>query len=1035
MAVVRRRRASRLARLLFYGGALVLAVYLGRERLLTGGEETGAAPAPAARRRPAASLLAVAPSEMRSGLRAAYRLRPDARCVGAFSQMHAWLTGASVLPVSAAFVDGQWRLTLGGAQVATLPELPDFDDCMRALRAAALGWTSAKPATPGQPRRAAPGMDSIAPRDLLDELRALDGNSSGGRMDARRMATVARDLVYLTAQSLDLMETTDGLRAKAWAFVVLADTFTDYDVRRETALLAYLLDYSEAAGRRAADLPEGDPVRLFIRHDDARLATVAASDPGRMLMLGRLAENRDFPGWLAWVRQHYDAEPYGLPVLRSALNLHAFVANAMLPDLMPYVILGHLFRESGDSRWIGQARELDLYTGSADGVAVIAATIGKALGVRAGDLAERFEATLDELSARYRGPVLDAEIYRDFYEAYFYSALRAAADFHLDQRSSIPDAEGLLRELTGATAPRARAFARWYGHLVDARKGSAKPGELVEDLGAPYPFGPAPRFRTYAEVERYVGWGKPQRFDALKGLVGRMDSRPTHAQWLAARADSDLWDMNLAETLSRHLLRVATERLPESAAWSAQLLGDAATLERLIGDPAVPVRGRLDALRRLGWLRAKDPAIETLYRRLWRAFPDSWSVAHGLADHLETLGRHAQAREVFRAWLARDVPDTGLDGVVFQTGIARTYYEEGAYEKAWEAISPVVESWQGGALERAALIRERLDDAKGAQELFLRVTSRYPDNLSGRLALVEFLWRQKRYPDAATALRGFRGPMDLNTWATDLRKAFHEPFTDRPDAEPLAAFAALKAAGFPHRNLAYLTAPFRRDRRFALTFQMRADLTDGSLAQVEMLVETYQVLKDWKGKPEALAWLKSRIPAPMLNPASMIFHDLGQDDLLWEVIDHPEAGPHPEWVWLVRAASAVRWGATSPERRRALEAYFGTPRDDQADVLANFLLGKGSEDAVWRRAADARRRAEAAYVVGVRRLCDGAYREASDWFRTARELANENIGEFHWASNELRRWKEESKTLDRIKPRCGPAPPGWVEASAARGVS
>src|SRR5438046_626337 len=203
MAVVRRRRASRLARLLFYGGALALAVYLGRERLLTeGGEKTGAAPAPAARRRPAASLLAVAPSEMRSGLRAAYRLRPDARCVGAFSQMHAWLTGASVLPVSAAFVDGQWRLALGGAQVATLPELPDFDDCMHALRAAALGWTSAKPATPGQPRRTAPGMDSIAPRDLLDELRALDGNGSGGRMDARPMAPGARDPVSLTAQSL-----------------------------------------------------------------------------------------------------------------------------------------------------------------------------------------------------------------------------------------------------------------------------------------------------------------------------------------------------------------------------------------------------------------------------------------------------------------------------------------------------------------------------------------------------------------------------------------------------------------------------------------------------------------------------------------------------------------------------------------------------------------------------------------------------------------------------------------------------------------
>jgi len=173
----------------------------------------------------------------------------------------------------------------------------------------------------------------------------------------------------------------------------------------------------------------------------------------------------------------------------------------------------------------------------------------------------------------------------------------------------------------------------------------------------------------------------------------------------------------------------------------------------------------------------------------------------------------------------------------------------------------------------------------------------------------------------------------------------------------------------------------------------------------------------------------------MLNPASMIFHDLGQNDLLWEVIDHPEAGPHPEWVWLVRAASAVRWGDTSPERRRTLEAYFSTPRDDQADVLANFLLGKGSEDAVWRRAADGRRRAEAAYVVAVRRLCGGAYREASDWFRVARELADENMGEYHWASNELRRWKEQSKTLDRIAPRCGTAQPESVEARAPQTVS
>src|SRR5204862_6336269 len=140
--------------------------------------------------------------------------------------------------------------------------------------------------------------------------------------------------------------------------------------------------------------------------------------------------------------------------------------------------------------------------------------------------------------------------------------------------------------------------------------------------------------------------------------------RRTHARWPAARAETDLWDRDPSEALNRHLLRVAAGRLPESAAWSALLLGDAAALQRLASDPAVPVRGRLVALRRLRWLRAKDPAIETLYRRLGHDFSDSWSVAHGLADHLETLGRHAQAREVDRAWPCRRGPACGHDSGV-----------------------------------------------------------------------------------------------------------------------------------------------------------------------------------------------------------------------------------------------------------------------------------------------------------------------------------------------------------------------------------
>jgi len=91
-------------------------------------------------------------------------------------------------------------------------------------------------------------------------------------------------------------------------------------------------------------------------------------------------------------------------------------------------------------------------------------------------------------------------------------------------------------------------------------------------------------------------------------------------------------------------------------------------------------------------------------------------------------------------------------------------------------------------------------------------------------------------------------------------------------------------------------------------------------------------------------------------------------------------------------------------------------------VLGNFLLGKASERDVWQRATDARTRAQGAYAVGLRRLCEGRYREASDWFRVTQELGPEQVGEYRWATSQLRGWRAQQKSLDRIAPRCGTPP-------------
>src|SRR6266704_2655242 len=771
---------------------------------------------------PPSPLLALPPEQMRDALHAAYRLQPDRRCLTAFAEVQAWLGGRDPLPVSATFAQDAWRIEIAGEGVGTLPELPDFDDCMKALEKWAAVVGKGKGAAHGGRGAPAPGPPRLNPVDLLADLRAADSHGA----DPRELPRVSRDLVYLTLQSLDLLDVTDRLRAKAWAFLAMSAALGDADLRRETALLAYLLDYSESARRLAAALPGADPVRAFVLHDDRGLTALAEAsrdELGALLVLLRRAEEHDYPGWLAWVQAHYVERPFAFPVLKSALELNAFLPNRVFSEVMLYLVLTYLFRETADTSWTRQVRELDLYAGSDDAVGVIAALIGRALRVQAGDLVLRFEGELDLAGEHYRGPVLDADTYAAFYAGYFYSALWASAQFRLDQLASV---------------------------------------------SAAAPFGAQPRFRTFEALDPYLVGG-PGRFEAVRRMVSAMDSRPLHAAWLARTAERQLDDLNLAERLYRHLLRVAERRLPDDAVWSAYLFGDTPRLARYVDDPTLLLDSRRRAIGYLASLRpARDPSIERLYRRLLRDFPDSWRLTGDLVTHLEWKGEYATARAVASAWLARGVPQAGLEGVSARTAIARTYCEEGRYAEAWEAIKPALASWDAGALARAALIRDRLADPQHAEALFLLDMDRYPDLLWVRTHYVQLLWEHGRYKDAADALRAWKGPLGPQAWLDDIRARFYEAFKKMPDEEVLQAFEALERSGLPAPGLSHLWYPFELEGRHELAFRMSSGLTTApSIAGVEFLTASYQMLKQLGGAATARAVRCSRITSGRPGPA------------------------------------------------------------------------------------------------------------------------------------------------------------------------
>src|SRR3989442_7407261 len=102
-----------------------------------------------------------------------------------------------------------------------------------------------------------------------------------------------------------------------------------------------------------------------------------------------------------------------------------------------------------------------------------------------------------------------------------------------------------------------------------------------------------------------------------------------------------------------------------------------------------------------------------------------------------------------------------------------------------------------------------------------------------------------------------------------------------PDEEVLQAFEALERSGLPARGLSHLWYPFELEGRHELAFRMSSGLTSAqSMAGVEFLTASYQMLKQLKGEAQALDWIRRRLPEALRSPARPGLFHRGDDSPL-----------------------------------------------------------------------------------------------------------------------------------------------------------
>lgn len=974
--------------------------------------------------------IVVKPDDILEEHKARYRLNPDKRFLSAIGHVHSFFSGESIGEPMFSWNKeiGQWDIQYKQVNVGSLRDLADFRDFMSLL----IGW--AKVMAQRYPiqllddsnyndrENVRQDLERFTLRDVANGLLQIDHLWSSGIKNPQMLKDVTQGLVAIVMQSMDNMEIADAMKARALAMLALTKALTSEDVSESEILLADDMQYTAYALESAKKLSADNPVCAYTVRDKAKLKEIAqhpkTSVLTRYLMLRLIAESEDIEEWNRWVGMYFQDDDYLLAVMKTAVVMDNFALRSFIVDFIAPLVLYELARDVGTYNKTGELIALVVR-----GLAILAVDIigdplsmhiEKILGLDSSSgIIKRLNSDKQQLKNKYKGQFLTPEFMGQYYESYLFSSLYIQGIFYLDTLSSIEGAKRFLLNITGDYQGIAEDFRRWYEHSVSAKAGNGKEQDMLEDIKTISALGTEPLQRTFEELAKFYTYGHPDYFKSLQELVKKMDARVYNRGILAVNAFDTIFDLNMAE----RMLKSAVEADPiydeSSKIWLALFSRNSQQLLEYAGSSMFYKNNRL---RALGYLSNNDLAsfdtIKNIFQKLLPEFTSDYDFSYSYAKFLKKNKFYDESRLVARAWIDLNISTTGLERLSVQDLIAEAYLEQGLFEEGLTHIKPFVSGQKQSTLSVAARLTQSLLRNKEAEELYKSNLERYPDSLFSLTEYLSFLWNNQRYEDAIKILQSWTYPLNAQQWRFKIGKVFSDVFAKKDVNEGISAFKLFINAGFKHEDLKNICIEMYKHGNAELAFKLNSLLDGKGFGRLAFFIDSYAYLKNWKGKEEALTWIKSVVPQAMRNQFSMMIFENSEFELLWDLIDNPEKGDGEDFVWLVRAAGWLREEKKETTYYSKLLDYFHKYNDTWYQKLGRYLLDLGSKEELFLLAGTNKQKiCELAYYTGLKAQSEGDNYAACDWYQVCVGTGLINMGEYRWAFNQLYVWYTQGESL------------------------